>query len=1221
MASPILPLAARFRRQGTLPAAYAAIAGLALVLLLLAMPSPAETASGSHAHSPDGHVHTPPPAKQGSSPYEGQRCHRGDAVDPPQSGVVRHSHNDFHSGFTENSDYHEKYSSHFVDYPNGVFFSGGNPRVSSFTQGWKPPGDPHWHNHGDDDTAWWTPDEDNNDSCHFPPSFGQATYEFQIAENTASGEDIGQVEAIDEDGDQPTHTLEGTDRASFNIDAVDGQIVTKAALDYETKPTYSVAGRARDPGGRFDTAQVAITVTDVEEQGEVTLSPTQPRVGQQITASVTDPDGGVTGVTWQWAKSDAEDGAYTDIEDATDATYTPVAGDAANYLRATATYTDRRGEGQAAASVAGPVRTGPAFSGTAATREIAENTSPGTVIGIPVTASHANGDTLTYSLGGADGSSFTIDRATGQLKTRAALNFEAKSSYTVTVTARDQGSQTATITVTITVTNVDEAGQVSLSPTTPRVGTAVTATLSDSDGNISDQAWLWQRAGTQAGSYTAISGETSRTYTPVAADQGKYLKATVSYTDRHGAGKSAESSPARVAAATTTRSGGGNGGGGGGPTPTPRPPDDNTGAPPGGSSSPVAVPAALNVNYSAAAYRVSEGSQVRVTVNFSGAAPSALQIPVTVSRGSAESGDYRTSGLSGGRLSVPRGANSARFTLSALQDSDTADETVNLGFGALPAGFTLGTVRQATVTIVDNDPAPVAPLQPSVAFSAARYEVSEGQGINIRITLSASAGHNLDIPLVVSRGTAEGGDYRVSGLQSGILRLGQGFTSQSISLTAREDDDRDDERVDLSFATLPAGLVQGQPATATVIIRDDDPALQQAAVPGPPANRPPVFSEGETAQRTVAEQVDRETEVGLPVTATDPDGDTISYSLGGEDAASLILHTVTGQIYTRLPLDLETKSTYRLTLTASDGRGGADSIAVTVSLADIQEVPITSPTTQSVSLVRPAMTTLVETPDGVAAVSFPAGFLEKPHFVRVESAGVDCGSRWPTGEQRAYLTVETYDTWGRPTPNAQLSGPAVVSLRMDAREMDGALAAQAAYQREAFRVFRYVGRERVWSPARFAFEVDRLGVIALTLNSGKMAGCFAAITVPAAPAAPSTGAVLPTPAPEAAAAESASSPEDSGRREEEPTPTPAVLAGAGPPPPAASPPSGPLVMQAGMGGAGEAPWWPRLSVGLGSILMLAALAWLFTQAIRDRLKQRRREARVAQPSSFILRNS
>ena len=104
-------------------------------------------------------------------------------------------------------------------------------------------------------------------------------------------------------------------------------------------------------------------------------------------------------------------------------------------------------------------------SGSTATREVAENSPAGTLVGAPVTASDSDGDTLSYSLSGT--SAFTIDATTSQIAvaSNTDLDHEAVSSYTVTVTVSDgldtfgdpDPSADDSITVTITVTDVDEA--------------------------------------------------------------------------------------------------------------------------------------------------------------------------------------------------------------------------------------------------------------------------------------------------------------------------------------------------------------------------------------------------------------------------------------------------------------------------------------------------------------------------------------------------------------------------------------------------------------------------------------------------------------------------------------------------------------------------------------------------------------------------------------------
>ena len=89
-------------------------------------------------------------------------------------------------------------------------------------------------------------------------------------------------------------------------------------------------------------------------------------------------------------------------------------------------------------------------------REVAENTMAGRNIGAPVSAQDEDDDLLIYTLSGPDAASFGISRNNGQLKTRAALNYEVKNSYTVVVTATDPSGAAASILVTINVTDVDD---------------------------------------------------------------------------------------------------------------------------------------------------------------------------------------------------------------------------------------------------------------------------------------------------------------------------------------------------------------------------------------------------------------------------------------------------------------------------------------------------------------------------------------------------------------------------------------------------------------------------------------------------------------------------------------------------------------------------------------------------------------------------------------------
>ena len=390
-----------------------------------------------------------------------------------------------------------------------------------------------------------------------PPEFDSATATREVPENTEAGENIGApVTAADPDtGDTPAYTLGGTDATFFDIDASTGQLQTKAALDYETKSGYTVTVTASD-GTLTATVDVTVTVTNIDEAGTVALSTNQPSARAEITAALTDPDEGVTGAVWQWERSSDGNTDWADIGTSSPS-YTPVDGDVGYHLRATASYTDGHGPGKTArAASTQAVQAGanrpPEFDSATATREVPENTEAGGNIGAPVTAADPDtGDTPAYTLGGTDATFFDIDASTGQLQTQAALDYETKSGYTVTVTASD-GALTATVDVTVTVTNVDEAGTVTLSTNQPPARAEITAALTDPDEGVTGAVWQWERSSDGNTDWAGI-GTSSPSYTPVDGDVGYHLRATASYTDGHGPGKTAQAASTQAVQAGANR--------------------------------------------------------------------------------------------------------------------------------------------------------------------------------------------------------------------------------------------------------------------------------------------------------------------------------------------------------------------------------------------------------------------------------------------------------------------------------------------------------------------------------------------------------------------------------------------------------------------------------------------------------------------------------------------
>ncbi len=289
------------------------------------------------------------------------------------------------------------------------------------------------------------------------------------------------VTATDQDSDTLTYTLTGEDADSFELNAATGQLTTVAGVsyDYESKASYAVTVKASDGNGGTASIAVTVNLTDVEEalpnrvpvsdegdSAERTLAENTAggeNVGLPLTA--TDPDEDT--LTYSLSGEDADS---FDLNAATGQLLTKegVSYDYENKSTYAVTVAAEDG-GHAVATIAVtvnltdveevPPNNAPVFDeGDSATRTLAENTAGGENVGLPLTATDPDEDTLAYSLTGEDADSFDLNAATGQLTTRegAAYDYEAKSTYAVTVTAEDPEGASASIAVTVSLTDVDE---------------------------------------------------------------------------------------------------------------------------------------------------------------------------------------------------------------------------------------------------------------------------------------------------------------------------------------------------------------------------------------------------------------------------------------------------------------------------------------------------------------------------------------------------------------------------------------------------------------------------------------------------------------------------------------------------------------------------------------------------------------------------------------------
>ena len=156
-----------------------------------------------------------------------------------------------------------------------------------------------------------------------PPSFADSTLEVSVAENTATGADIGSpVTATDPDaGDTLTYTLGSTaDDGHFAIDSNSGQLQTSGALDYENQSSYAVTVTATDGGGGLS-ASIAVTIKVDDVADTPPGQPDAPEISNIKQTSFritwTEPAAGssaISGYGIQYKLSSEADSAYADAK-------------------------------------------------------------------------------------------------------------------------------------------------------------------------------------------------------------------------------------------------------------------------------------------------------------------------------------------------------------------------------------------------------------------------------------------------------------------------------------------------------------------------------------------------------------------------------------------------------------------------------------------------------------------------------------------------------------------------------------------------------------------------------------------------------------------------------------------------------------------------------------------------------------------------------------------
>ena len=345
------------------------------------------------------------------------------------------------------------------------------------------------------------------------PGFSDTSTIRSIQENTVAGRNIGDpIVATDLDDDPLTYSLDTAGDSVFAVDSRSGQLRTKAALDHEATPSYSVTVTATDPSGDSDSIGVTITVTDVDEPLTLTGPsnvPYEENATETVTTfTATDPE--QEPIAWALAGTDRDaftlsNGLLTfndspDYE--ADSRYTVTVEATAGSHTARQTVTVAITNVNEAPTITRPADTNITYM---------EN---GTGPVATYRATDPERDPIQWTV---DSDTFTISN--GVLRFLVPPDYEAGDRYVVTVTVSD-GEWEDELSVTVTVTNEDEESHLTLSSVQPQVDTALAARLTDPDGLVSAD-WVWERSPDNRRTWEAVKGTPADSYTPETDDVGR----------------------------------------------------------------------------------------------------------------------------------------------------------------------------------------------------------------------------------------------------------------------------------------------------------------------------------------------------------------------------------------------------------------------------------------------------------------------------------------------------------------------------------------------------------------------------------------------------------------------------------------------------------------------------------------------------------------------------
>ena len=257
----------------------------------------------------------------------------------------------------------------------------------------------------------------------------------------------------------------------------------------------------------------AATVSVYPQLVTGTISPSSQSInyGAEPTVSVSGTTGGNGSYTYQWESSSTIGGIYTAISGATSGSYTSSAGlTAATYYEVVQT-----SNGVAVTSAPATVNVYPQLV-TGAISPSSQNINYGTEPTLSVSGTGGGTGSYTYqweSSSTISGTYTAISGATSSSYT-SSTGLTAATYYEVVQTSNGVAVTSAAATVSV----YPQLNTGTISPSTQSInyGTKPTLSVSGTAGGNGSYTYQWESSSTISGTYTAISGATSSSYTPSA---------------------------------------------------------------------------------------------------------------------------------------------------------------------------------------------------------------------------------------------------------------------------------------------------------------------------------------------------------------------------------------------------------------------------------------------------------------------------------------------------------------------------------------------------------------------------------------------------------------------------------------------------------------------------------------------------------------------------------